>query len=113
VTSLCFFTADTVLHFYLSLQSDAVMAPSSKGLFVEQNLIENLQIHIEEIPVPLMTQLEQDDLAIVKVIALEHSDNEGDTEEDATVSSVPSSSATFKWDHVTKQGQKNSPNIFM
>jgi hypothetical protein len=26
---------------------------------------------------------------------------------------VPSSSATFKWDHVTKQGQKNSPNIFM
>jgi hypothetical protein len=42
-----------------------------------------------------MTQLEQDDLAIVKVIVLECSDNEVDTEEDATVSSVPSSSATF------------------
>jgi hypothetical protein len=49
-----------------------------------------------------MTQLEPDDLAIVKVTALEHSDNEDDTEEDATLSSVPSSSATFTWDYVTK-----------
>jgi hypothetical protein len=102
VTSLRFFTADTVLQFYLSLESDAVMAPSSKGLFVEQNLLENLQIFIQVIPVQLITQLEQDDLAIVKVIALQRSDKEGDTEEDATVSSVPSSSAIFTWDYVTK-----------
>jgi len=43
-----------------------------------------------------------DDLAVGKVIALECSDNKGNIEKDATVCSVPSSSATFTWENVTK-----------
>jgi hypothetical protein len=43
-----------------------------------------------------------DDLAVGKVIALECNDNKGNIEKDATVCSVPSSSATFTWENVTK-----------
>ena len=41
-------------------------------------------------------------MAIGKVIELECSDKEGNIEEEATACSVPSSSAMFTWENVTK-----------
>jgi hypothetical protein len=106
VTSLlCFFTADIVVQFYLSLQPGAVMASSSKGLCVEeteQALLEKLTDTYPSNTSADDDSTGTDDLAIGKVIALECSDNEGNIEEDATVCSVPSSSATFTWENVTK-----------
>jgi hypothetical protein len=106
VTSILYlFTADIVVQFYLSLQSGAVITPSSKGLFVEETEQVLLEIITDTYPSntsPDDDSTGTDDLAIGKVIGLECSDKEDNIEEDATVCSVPSSSAMFTWDNVTK-----------
>jgi hypothetical protein len=106
VTSiLCFFTADIVVQFYLSLESGVVMTPSSKGLSVEeteQALLEKLTDTYPSNTSADDDSTGTDDLAVGKVIGLEYSDKEDNIEEDVTVCSVPSSSAMFTWDNVTK-----------
>jgi hypothetical protein len=81
VTSLlCFFTADIVLQFYLNLHSSAVMASSSKGLFVEETEQDFLEKLTDSYPSNTSSEndsTETDDLAISKVITMECSDTEG------------------------------------
>jgi len=94
-----------VVQFYLRPQSGAVMASSSKGLFVEeteQALLEKLTDTYPSNTSADDDSTGTDDLAVGKVIGLGCSDNEGNIEEDATVRSVPTSRAMFTWENVTK-----------
>jgi hypothetical protein len=99
-----FFSADNLSQLYLRLQSGAVMASSSEGLFeeeIEQALLEELTDSDQCSSSSDDESSGTDDLAMDEVIAMECSDEKDDIVRGASAPSVPSAISASRMNYAS------------